>query len=99
MSTPSSRYTVAVGISLVSAGLLVVLGLSGWWLWTNHWVSLSLVDAIGIMSPTAAASAISMLSDSDVFYFILADSPLYLFLMAVGGCLFAAGRIMSSHAG
>ena len=74
------------------AGLLVVLGLTTWWLWTGNWVALSFVDAIALMSPSTAASATITLSDSDVLYFVFADAPLYGLLLVVGAILFVIGK-------
>ena len=73
-------------------GLLVVLGLATWWLWTGIWVALSFVDAIALMSPSTAASATITLSDSDVLYFVFADAPLYGLLLVVGAILFVIGK-------
>jgi hypothetical protein len=86
------HYLLIAGIGLMLAGLLVVLGLAAWWLWSGYWVALSLVDAIGFMNPSTAASATIALSDSDVLYFVFADAPLYGFLLVVGAALFVIGK-------
>ena len=75
------------------AGLLVVLGLAAWRFWSGHWLELSFVDAIGLVSPSAAASATIALSDSDVLYFVFADAPLYGLLLLVGAALLAVEQV------
>ena len=74
------------------AGLLVVLGLAAWWLWSGYWVALSLVEAIALMSPSTAAFATITISDSDVLYFVFAEAPLYGLLLVVGAVLFVIGK-------
>ena len=74
------------------AGLLVVLGLMAWWLWSGYWVTLSFVDAIALMSPSTAALATITISDSDVLYFVFVDAPLYGLLLVVGATLFVIGK-------
>ncbi len=76
------------------AGLLVVLGLAAWWLWSGYWVGLSFVDAIGFMSPSTAASALIALSDSDVLYYVFADAPLFSLLLVAGAVLLAAKQVL-----
>ena len=80
-----SRITRYSGIALLVAGGLVVTTLAFWWLSTGTWVLLSLVDSVAFLSPSAAASAQVFLSDSDVFYFLFAEMPLYGLLFALGG--------------
>ena len=74
------------------AGLLVVLGLAAWWLWTDSWLGLSLVDSIGLLSPGTAALATELFSDSDILYFVFAEAPLYGLLLGVGAVLFAGSQ-------
>ena len=74
------------------AGLLVVLALAAWWLWSGYWVALSVVDAIGLLNPGIAALATDTLSDSEVLYFVFAEAPLYGLLPVVGAALFVAGK-------
>ena len=74
------------------AGLLVVLGLAAWWLWSGYWVALSLVEAIALMSPSTAAFATITISDSDVLYFVFAEAPFYGLLLVVGAVLFVIGK-------
>jgi hypothetical protein len=88
------HYLLISGIGLMLAGLLVVLGLAAWWLWSGYWVGLSLVDAIGFMSPSIAASAIDVLSDSDILYFVFVDAPLYGLLLVVGAVLLAGEQVL-----
>lgn len=73
------------GIALLLAGSLAVAGLAIWWFLTGYWIALSLIDSVGFLSPHAAASASMFLSESDVFYFIFAEMPLYGLLFALGG--------------
>jgi hypothetical protein len=82
------------GIGLMLAGLLVVLGLAAWWLWTGNWVALSVVDAVGLMSPSTAASATIALSDSDILYFVFVDAPLYGLLLVAGAVLLATNQVI-----
>jgi hypothetical protein len=88
------HYLLIAGIGFLLAGLLVVLGLAAWWLSSGYWVGLSLVDAIGFVSPSTAASAIIVLSDSDVLYFVFVDAPLYGLLLVVGTVLLAAEQVL-----
>ncbi len=80
------------GIGFMLAGLLVVLALAAWWLWSGYWVALSVVDAIGLWSPSTAALATDALGDSEVLYFVFAEAPLQGLLPAVGAALFVAGK-------
>jgi hypothetical protein len=88
------HYLLIAGIGLMLAGLFVVLGLAAWWLWSGYWVALSLVDAIGFISPSTAASAIDALSDSDILYFVFVDAPLYGLLLVAGAVLLAAKQVI-----
>lgn len=88
------HYLLIAGIGFLLAGLLVALGLAAWWLWSGYWVGLSLVDAIGFVSPSTAASAIIVLSDSDILYFVFVDAPLYGLLLVVGAVLLAAEQVL-----
>lgn len=81
------------------AGLLAIFGLAAWWLWTGNWVALSVVDAIGFMYPSAAASATEALSDSDILHFVFADAPLYGLLLVAGAVLFVKGMWGRKQAG
>jgi len=87
------------GIGLLLAGLLVVLGLAVWRLWSGYWVALSVVDAIAFMSPSTAASATDALSDSDILYFVFADAPLYGLLIVAGAALLVVGMWDRKQAG
>ena len=86
------HYPVIAGIGLILAGLLVVLGLAAWWLWSGYWVALSFIEAIALMSPSTAAFATITLSDSDVLYFVFVDAPLYGLLLVLGAILFVIGK-------
>ena len=81
------RITLYSGIVLLAAGGLVIAALAIWWSLTGHWVALSLIDSVGFLSPKNAATASVFLSESDVFYFIFAEMPLYGLLMTLGGAL------------
>jgi hypothetical protein len=93
MMNPKSYLTIS-GIGLMLAGLLVVLALAARWLWSGYWVALSVVDAIGLISPGAAAQATDSLSDSDILYFVFAEAPLYSLLLVLGLVLFVIGKYM-----
>lgn len=69
------------------AGVLVVGGLVVWWLWFGDWLGISLIDAIGFISPSIAAWASIAVSNFDVLYFIFADAPLYGLLLVTGAVL------------
>jgi hypothetical protein len=88
---PTNHLTIA-GIGLLLAGLLVVLVLAAWWLWSGYWLALSVVDAMGLISPSTATLATDTLSDSDVLYFVLAEAPVYALLLVVGAVLFVIGK-------
>lgn len=79
------------GLAFLVAGGLVVLTLAVWWLSTGHWIAVSLIDSIGFLSPHGAASASIFLSESDVFYFIFAEMPLYGLLFVLGGLALLSG--------
>jgi hypothetical protein len=91
MMNPKHYLTIS-GIGLMLAGLLVVLALVARWLWSGYWVALSIVDAIGLISPGTAAQATDTLSDSDSLYFVLAEAPLYGLLLVLGAVLFVTGK-------
>ena len=93
MMNPKHYLTIS-GIGLMLAGLLVVLALAARWLWSDYWVALSVVDAIGLISPGTAAQATDALSDSDILYFIFAEAPLYSLLLVLGPVLFVIGKYM-----
>ncbi len=80
-----ARITRYSGIAFLVAGGLVVTAQAFWWLLAGIWVLLSLIDSVALLSPNAAASAQVFLSESDVFYFIFAEMPLYGLLFALGG--------------
>jgi hypothetical protein len=81
------------GIGVMLTGLLVVFALAARWFWSGSWAALSVVDAIGLISPGTAAEATGILSDSDLLYFVLAEAPLYGLLFMLGAVLFLAGMI------
>ncbi len=89
-----SRIIWYSGISFLIAGCLAVVALAVWWLLTGYWVLLSLIDSVALLSPNTAAAASAFLSESDVFYFIFAEMPLYGLLVTLGGVLILLGQIL-----
>jgi hypothetical protein len=87
------HYLTICGIGVMLTGLLVMLALVARWFWSGSWVALSVVDAIGLISPASAALATDTLSDSDILYFVLAEAPLYGLLFVLGAVLFVTGMI------
>lgn len=83
---------------MFAVGLLEILGLAGWWLWTGNWVALSFVDAIGLIDPGTSALTTLLLSGSDVLYFVFADTPLYGWLLGLGATLFVIAKSIGSFA-
>ena len=81
------NYLTVTGIGLLLAGSLLVLALTLWWLRTGDWLALSSIDALGLMSPIAAAWTAMIVSDFDIFYFVFAEAPLYSVLLISGAIL------------
>lgn len=88
-----TRIVCYGGIAFFIAGGLVVLTLVVWWLSTGHWIAVSLIDSISFLSPHGAATVSIFLSESDVFYFIFAEMPLYGLLFVLGGLAILSGLI------
>jgi hypothetical protein len=92
---PTNDLTI-IGIGLLLAGLLGILALAAWWLWSGYWLAISMVDAIGLVSPSTAAMATTTLSSIDILYFVFAEAPLYSLLLVVGAVLFVIGKTKSN---
>lgn len=87
------RYRVVFGIGLFLAGMLVFIGLSVLALRSGHWPGVSLVDVIAFIDPAISARMAIALSDSDILFFVLADSPLYGWLLGVGTAFFVSAML------